>query len=309
MAAQPTSEVTDAKEPFHSSAKADIILRSSESVDFFVLKGFLSFASPVFHDMMSLNQGNPAEENDTRKGLHVVQLPEDRKTLYNLLLLIYPFTEKPRGSLGTLLNVARAARKYGMDKAEEKLRKQMETSEVLTTKPTRTFVVAMHLGWREEVRTAALTTLMMPLKDLVQHEELKLISAAVYQGLLQWRFECLRAVTRFLKSDNEKNHRSERKFLVEALLDRLKVTDCPHSSVIMDDRTVAKVFKNVVGHEIEGGKTDPWNISSYIDQAHEALMKICNTVATQIDDVVLKVRTCSQSTSTTFIQVRRSGSF
>ncbi|PFH50248.1 hypothetical protein AMATHDRAFT_145574, partial [Amanita thiersii Skay4041] len=75
---------TDAAKPFDSSAKADVILRSSDSVDFYFISLLLSAVSPVFSDMFSLNRPGVQQEI-TNNGLPVVPLPESSKILQFLL--------------------------------------------------------------------------------------------------------------------------------------------------------------------------------------------------------------------------------
>ncbi|KAK2462716.1 hypothetical protein APHAL10511_005234 [Amanita phalloides] len=298
----PTQPTTDAKEPFHSSAKADIILRSSESVDFFVLKTFLSFASPVLYDMMSLNRGEAVKDNEARNGLQIIHLQEDSETMYNLLLLVYPFVERQIDDFGMHLKIARAARKYRMDEVEEKVKKQLTTSEETERRPVRPFAIAMSIGWNEEAKAVARKMLTKPLKDLVVHEdELNLIPATDYQALCRWRLDCHRAVVDFLRSKNAQSDefvgyfKLKRKFLADALLDRLQETDCLHSSVIMDGGTMVKVLDNVDGHVDPMGRCNKIS-SDNIDQAQEAMLKVCQSMAKQIDNIVSAVSTISQST-------------
>ena len=66
---------------------ADLIIRSSDSVDFQVHKLVLSMTSPLFKDLLSLPQPFDSETVD---GLHVVQLPEDSELLNSLLSMLYP---------------------------------------------------------------------------------------------------------------------------------------------------------------------------------------------------------------------------
>ncbi|KAK2462717.1 hypothetical protein APHAL10511_005235 [Amanita phalloides] len=291
--AQSTSSATDAQKPFDSSAKADIVLQSSDSVDFFVLKTLLSLASPILDDMVSSSQGDTAGENDTRNGLRIVQLPMDSVTLHNLLPLIYPFSEQPIADIDVYLKVANAAKTYGMNQVEERLRKQLETSSVMTREPVRVFAVAVYLGWKEEARSAALKSLATPVKDLAQYEELKLISGADYQDLLQWRFKCHRAVASFLLSDKAQSEQRvldcalKRRFLANALLKQLEATDCPHSAVIMNDYTVVQAINNIEVYKYE----TPYQFVALqsSEWAQAEMLKVCRSMATQIDGIALNV--------------------
>jgi hypothetical protein len=67
--------------------EANLILRSSDVVDFRVHKPVLSMASPFFKDLLSLPQPPESESVD---GLPVVQLPEGSELLNCLVSMLYP---------------------------------------------------------------------------------------------------------------------------------------------------------------------------------------------------------------------------
>ncbi|KAA1476550.1 hypothetical protein DENSPDRAFT_785206, partial [Dentipellis sp. KUC8613] len=78
--------------PPFDAANADVILRSSQSVDFRVRKANLSDASPFFETMFSLPQQGPSADghrsrngDDYVDGLPVVQMQESTTTLQHLL--------------------------------------------------------------------------------------------------------------------------------------------------------------------------------------------------------------------------------
>jgi BTB/POZ domain len=66
---------------------ANIIIRSSDLVDFRVHKSALALVSPFFEDLLSLPQPSDSETVD---GLPVVQLSEDSELLNSLVSIIYP---------------------------------------------------------------------------------------------------------------------------------------------------------------------------------------------------------------------------
>ena len=86
---------------------ADIILRSSDQVEFLVYKVILSKASPVFKTMFSLPQ--PA----TDIARPIVDLAENSKVLAAVLSAIYPHTSVAANplSLDDLIATLDAARK------------------------------------------------------------------------------------------------------------------------------------------------------------------------------------------------------
>ncbi len=255
---------TSADKPFDSSSKANIILRSSNRVDFFVMKGLLQLVSPVFDRMISepLNErrvedrndeknelsttprensaprprrpvfnmvfkGRKAKSNDNAKNaLPVIPLDEDSATLYNLLLLIYPCSKEPPCTVEVYLKVGDAARKYGMDEAWEKLRKAARRAcgDALAREPFRVFAIASYFGLAGVMKEAARNTLKIPLHDLGECEELRLLTISEYHDLLQWRFACRDAVKHMLV---KLEFQADSPVLVRLLRERLETTDCP----------------------------------------------------------------------------------
>ncbi|KAF8347915.1 hypothetical protein F5887DRAFT_1157518 [Amanita rubescens] len=212
-----------ANKPFDSSAEADIILRSSDKVDFFVQKSFLRWGSPVLNEKLSeppyerKNKGDKdpkngfpiiplkragsirfsssaKNRNDGNNGLPIFQLEEDNITLYNLLLLIHPYSTEPHCTIEVLLNVGKAAKKYGMEEVEEKLMKAAHSMDALTKEPFRIFAVAHRFGWVELMKEAARNTLKIPIRNLGGCDELHLLTSVEYRDLLQWLFDCRNAV-------------------------------------------------------------------------------------------------------------------
>jgi BTB/POZ domain len=66
---------------------ANLIIRSSDHVDFRVHKSILAIVSPFFQQMLSLPQPSDSESVD---GLPVVQLSESSELLDSLISLLYP---------------------------------------------------------------------------------------------------------------------------------------------------------------------------------------------------------------------------
>lgn len=110
-------------------AKADIVLRSSDNIDFRVFKLFLSLASPTFETMFEITQPTEADNNqETKDGLAVIRVQENSKALDTLLRFCYPCTlaEDPKLEvLEDLVDVLGAAQKYSLDTIERKVRQAL----------------------------------------------------------------------------------------------------------------------------------------------------------------------------------------
>ena len=82
----PEAQSNSPHEPFNVP-DPNIILRSSDFVNFRVHKNVLAMASPFFKDLLSLPQPSDSESVD---GLPVVQLHEGSELLNSLISMIYP---------------------------------------------------------------------------------------------------------------------------------------------------------------------------------------------------------------------------
>ena len=191
-----TDSSTDATAPF-DHAKADIILRSSDNVDFRVFKQFLSLASPFFETLFDIPQ--PEEENgdqEVKDGLAVIPVTEDNKTLDALLRFCYPCTLADDPNIEVLkdaMDVLEAARKYSLDVIEKKARKAIVNPKILEVEPLRCFAIAHRGRLREETLLAAKSTLTQPLIP-PWFQEIELITASDLLSLLTYHQRCGDAV-------------------------------------------------------------------------------------------------------------------
>ena len=186
---------TYAAAPF-DHAKADIILRSSDNVDFRVFKLFLSLASPFFETFFDVPQ--PAEDGDQeiKDGLAVVSITEDSKTLDSLLRLCYPCTLADDPKLEVLqdaMEVLEVARKYSLDVVEQKARQAIADPKILEAEPLRCFAIAHRGRLREETLLAAKYTLTQPLIPS-WFQEVDLVTATDLLSLLTYHKKCGDAV-------------------------------------------------------------------------------------------------------------------
>ena len=149
---------TPASEPFNgSNNSADIIIRSSDKVDFYVHKLILGLASPFFRDMFSLTQPmtSTTGQGDTHSADSppVIDATEDGKTLDRMLRFIYPVAEPPPGTLDEVAQVLEASLKYQVDKIV--LHAKAALRSFADKRPLHVFAIACRLNLEEEARLAA----------------------------------------------------------------------------------------------------------------------------------------------------------
>ncbi|KAI6149635.1 hypothetical protein BKA82DRAFT_161565 [Pisolithus tinctorius] len=198
-----SSEPSCAPSPF-DHARADVILRSSDDVDFRVFKLFLSLASPFFETLFDLPQ--PSEEMSTdvemKDGLPVIPVSEDSKTLDPLLRFCYPCTlaEDPAlEDFRDVINVLEAAKKYSLDAIEQTVCKSLFNPKILEENSLRCFAVACRARLQDESVLAARYTLREP-QVPVWFEEIELITSTELLALLTYHRKCATAVLA-LKND------------------------------------------------------------------------------------------------------------
>ncbi|KAI6041901.1 hypothetical protein EDC04DRAFT_1138681 [Pisolithus marmoratus] len=188
---------TFALPPF-DHVKADVILRSSDGVDFRIFRLFLSLASPFFETLFDLPQ--PSEENNTdmeiKDGLPVVPVSEDSKTLDLLLRFCYPCTlaEDPvLEDFREIVNVLDAAKKYSLDAIQPAVCKTLFSPKVLEVNSLRCFAIACRSRMQDECILAAKYTLREPLIP-GWFEEIELITSTELLSLLTYHQKCSKAV-------------------------------------------------------------------------------------------------------------------
>ncbi|KAH0826268.1 hypothetical protein J3R83DRAFT_5738 [Lanmaoa asiatica] len=190
------AEYVYATAPF-DHAKADVILRSSDNIDFRVFKLFLSLASPFFETLFEIPQPVEANEGqEVKDGLAVVPVAEESKTLDGLLRFCYPctLTDDPKLEvLKDVLDVLEAARKYSFNSIEKKARQAISNPKILEAEPLRCFAIAYRGRLQEETLLAAKYTLTQPLIPS-WFQEIELITAADLLALLTYHQRCGEAV-------------------------------------------------------------------------------------------------------------------
>ncbi|KAJ7785224.1 hypothetical protein DFH07DRAFT_948297 [Mycena maculata] len=160
-AAEPFSgapvDVDDRFEPL-----PDIILRSSDFIDFHCHKNILAHVSPFFSDMFGAVSGNQDIQKD---GKAVIPLVEPSTVLYGLLPRVYPahtsrdFTLTDPLDLNDICAIHEAANKFQMVRAQALIEDMLLHSPLLDFHPHRFFAIGCIRNITPLIRKAALCTL------------------------------------------------------------------------------------------------------------------------------------------------------
>lgn len=180
------SPIAIAEPPFNDASDlADLVIRTSDNVDFFVHRALLLFRSPSSFFRHALDGNHHTEEKDS---LPVLEANEDSTTFRHVLIFCYPYNTPELTSVEQLSAVGTALDKYCMDHAFERFIQTVIASPHIKQQPLRVFAVAVAHGWKELGETAARNSLGIPLDGDVK--ELDGISARHLQRLLNYHKLC-----------------------------------------------------------------------------------------------------------------------
>ncbi|KAK0500996.1 hypothetical protein EDD18DRAFT_786346 [Armillaria luteobubalina] len=186
MAANTTLTIADA--PFDDPTDSvDLVIRTADNVDFYILSGLLSLKSPSSFFRHVLKSSQHTEERD---GFPVLEVKEDSDTFRTILLLCYPDVAPQIKSVEQIVAVTKALDKYCMDHTLDKFIQMVIASPVMREKALEIFAHAIANGWRVLGEAAAKNTLAIPLDDLEELEELCSINALQYVRLRKYHRKC-----------------------------------------------------------------------------------------------------------------------
>ncbi|KZT09207.1 uncharacterized protein LAESUDRAFT_542853 [Laetiporus sulphureus 93-53] len=145
----------NAPAPFNKQS-ADVILRSSDNVDFRVHTTIMSVASPFFETMFAMPQPEEPAGSDVHPeaGLPLIHMEEDSETLGRLLRFCYPVEDPDLDKVADLGPVLKAAVKYQMEDLLPRLKKKLTV--IARRDPLRAYVLACSLRLEQEARAAAI---------------------------------------------------------------------------------------------------------------------------------------------------------
>jgi hypothetical protein len=185
---------------------ADIILQSSDLVNFRVHRLVLVTSSPFFRDMFSLPQPSDDVAPD---GLPVLHLSETAEVLNSLISMLYPvLPEMPRSMDNTLALLA-ATEKYDMGAIQSFIRAEVSCKQLLSPSDSggafHMFTAACSKQLIPEMETAARLTLGYPLTFESVGEALRTFDGEALCGLFDFRKRCVRKLESLMESfsDNQ----------------------------------------------------------------------------------------------------------
>ena len=184
-----------AEPPFDPSPRGDLILRSTDGMDFYIMKAFLIFDSPVFQN--TLLTGKRSCTRQTQDGLDLLRLDEDSSVIRHILFC-YPGVPPKLENLDNIVAILRVAEKYEMEALGKKSREILVASPFMKEDPLRVFSLAFRYGWEAVGTIAAQNTLAIPQRHLRLSEELSYISGLELDHLTDFRYRCAEEIRRWI---------------------------------------------------------------------------------------------------------------
>ena len=169
---------------------ANVILRSSDQVEFRVHKSVLAMSSPFFEDLLSLPQPPDGELVD---GLPVVQLSEGAGLLGILVSLLYPISPTQPSSYEDVFALLAVCQKYDMTSIQSHVRSEVKLGTFPTPLEAESFnayAIASRMGLIPEMENAARLTLVYPMTFEALGEDLWSFEGWALCELVRYRKRC-----------------------------------------------------------------------------------------------------------------------
>ncbi|KAJ7063861.1 hypothetical protein C8F01DRAFT_1021979 [Mycena amicta] len=190
---------TSTRSELFDDPAADVILVSSDQVQFRLHRVVLSIVSPFFQTMFSLPQGENASE--TVQGLPTVQMNESGAVLQRLLRFWYPGVELPSTPFATISELAELLElivlKYEMHSLIPASKMQLER--LIVAEPLAGFAVAVRYGWKDIALKAAKESLRLDIRSSTYPlqtpaEQWRQAPGTAFYALVQYHQKCAQAV-------------------------------------------------------------------------------------------------------------------
>ncbi|KAI0642184.1 hypothetical protein C8Q79DRAFT_1013484 [Trametes meyenii] len=172
---------------------ADLILRSSDGIEFRVSRTVMTLASPAFLGRTLAS----CDEDAENKGGPVHVMAEDSVVVDALLRSCYPTGYQAIEDLDLILDVLLAAKKYEIKRSQQMI--QSIFPRMVEKDPLRLYFAAARCGWAKEARLCAVALLRIHGVTSVYTRyipEMEQTSNGIYLRLLAFADSCSKAASR-----------------------------------------------------------------------------------------------------------------
>lgn len=194
-AAEPSVAPFIVKYPFDDET-ADLILQSSDSVNFYVHRTLLSLLSPVFQTMFTLPQ-EPSESDANKRP--IIEMAEDASTLQTVLPWCDPRCVPVFETISDAQPVLEFADKYDLEHIKNRVGWLLKSiTGIIDADPVKAFAIAVRYELEELARSAAKQTLCLTLDERPNITELRFITASSLQHLHDYYCACRAAAQKIV---------------------------------------------------------------------------------------------------------------
>ncbi|KAH7890885.1 hypothetical protein F5I97DRAFT_1839644 [Phlebopus sp. FC_14] len=288
------SLLVDADAPFNRDS-ADVILRTSDNVDFRFYKLLLSLASPFFANMFSLPQPGPLDNDadQTKYGLPIIPVSEKSIVLTKLLSFCSPVydTDVPAlENLDIVMSVLDAADKYDMKRVGKFIVKMITAPRFLEKEPLRVFAIACRYRAEAETVMAARYMLRFAIWEPAYVAELDFISGSDYQRLVKYHARCGQAMTQLIRLwSTFPLPPLDCKFCRKKGLSRLSLKD--YQDNVIDALRIRPCVDTLLNQEwIDSMVRKAGSCLSCRDRAPSRLAEYAKDLATPVDEIISEIR-------------------
>ncbi|KAH9917997.1 uncharacterized protein B0H18DRAFT_1032691 [Fomitopsis serialis] len=184
------STIHIASPPF-DDPQADVIIRTSDHVEFRIFRLILKMASTVFADILALPVAPDADPN-------AIDVTEDSVVWDHILRICHPGIAPPAMiAADQLWPLLEAAKKYDMKAVRETAVREMSTPRMLEQETLRVYALACGYGVEDVAVAAARASLTQSYEEGPYVPELRCATSAAYFRLVQYRRECVKAAVSF----------------------------------------------------------------------------------------------------------------
>ncbi|OBZ66359.1 hypothetical protein A0H81_13587 [Grifola frondosa] len=269
MSANPKA-LAIATSPF-DDREADIVIRSSDQVEFYVHKIILSVASPVFRDMFALAQ--PSRSSTGKE--EPVEVQESSIVLDMLLRLCYPVAA-PSIGLNDIVAVLESARKYQMDGVKGRMKEILLLPNSWQEQPLQVYALACGCGFSDVAMTAARCLLRRELFNEVYTKDLRQITGGAYHRLLEYRRDCSRAATAVASAQSHQEWMGE--------INPTALEKCPHGAVVSTTTVLRPVIENLPHLCDKCSKSVPISLFQFAKLLEDEVEKAVSQVVLKVED-------------------------
>ncbi|KAF8892200.1 hypothetical protein BD779DRAFT_1642922 [Infundibulicybe gibba] len=174
---------------FSDTDDADIILHSSDNVEFHTHRILLSLASPLFKDMFTLPQ-NPTMETDMEATQHIIPMSENSCVLRHFLTWCDPRTEFVCDKWADIPGVLKLADKYDVVSLRDTVKRMIMSSYWIRANPLGVYAIATEYQFDDLACRAARSSLKLFLGESLSVPEMGSISAIDFHDLLRYHHKC-----------------------------------------------------------------------------------------------------------------------